>query len=63
MLLLSQIFLLHTAGPCWYLIKVKLQDKIRLYDGDKRTEYENGVLELTSHRLIWRRVDTSYLSS
>lgn len=31
------------------------QDKIRLYDGDKRTEYENGVLEVTSHRLIWRR--------
>ena len=29
---------------------------MRLYDGDRRTEFENGVLEVTSHRLIWRRV-------
>lgn len=26
---------------------------IRLYDGDSRTDYDDGVLLLTSHRLVW----------
>lgn len=26
---------------------------VRLYDGDQRTEYDDGALTLTSHRLLW----------
>jgi len=28
-------------------------DKIKLYDGEKRTDYDDGTLEVTSHRLLW----------
>ncbi len=26
---------------------------VRLYSGDDRTEFEDGTLTLTSHRLVW----------
>ncbi|XP_076068812.1 vacuolar protein sorting 36 [Oratosquilla oratoria] len=29
-------------------------DGIRLYDGDKKTGYEDGFLTLTNHRLLWK---------
>lgn len=29
------------------------QDGIRLYDGDNKTEFSDGEVDLTSHRLIW----------
>ncbi|KAG0723414.1 Vacuolar protein-sorting-associated protein 36 [Chionoecetes opilio] len=32
---------------------------IRLYDGDKRTGYEDGHLTLTNHRLLWRHESQS----
>ncbi|VDP87139.1 unnamed protein product [Echinostoma caproni] len=33
------------------------QSGIRLYDGPNRTSFENGVIKLTTHRLIWTRSD------
>ncbi|XP_050691093.1 vacuolar protein-sorting-associated protein 36-like [Eriocheir sinensis] len=32
---------------------------IRLYDGDKKTGYEDGHLTLTNHRLLWRHESQS----
>lgn len=32
---------------------------IRLYDGDKRTGYDDGHLTLTNHRLLWRHESQS----
>lgn len=34
-------------------IQYGIQGGIRLYDGDNKTEFEGGVLTLTSHRLIY----------
>jgi len=37
--------------------KINQIDKIKLYDGDGKTIHEDGIIELTSHRLIWSKGD------
>ena len=31
--------------------------QVRLYDGDDQTEFDNGILYLTTHRLVWVEAD------
>jgi len=37
--------------------KINQIDKIKLYDGDGKTIHEDGIIELTTHRLIWSKGD------
>jgi len=36
---------------------VHQQSGIRIYDGDKKTTFENGTLKLTTHRIVWDDLD------
>lgn len=36
---------------------VHQQSGIRIYDGDKKTTFENGSLKLTTHRIVWDDLD------
>lgn len=36
---------------------VHQQSGIRIYDGDKKTTFENGSLKLTTHRIVWDDID------
>ncbi|KAK2563161.1 Vacuolar protein-sorting-associated protein 36 [Acropora cervicornis] len=33
------------------------QSGVRIYDGDKKTTFDNGDLKLTTHRLVWNDLD------
>lgn len=33
------------------------QSGVRIYDGDKKTTFENGNLKLTTHRIVWDDLD------
>jgi len=39
--------------------KVHQATNIRLYDGDDKTSYQNGVVTLTTHRLAWHDISNS----
>ncbi|XP_068720318.1 vacuolar protein-sorting-associated protein 36-like isoform X2 [Montipora capricornis] len=36
---------------------VHQQSGVRIYDGDKKTTFENGNLKLTTHRIVWDDLD------
>eukprot|EP00729_Bicosta_minor_P019992 gene19992-20934_t len=35
------------------------ENTVRLYDGDEKTEFDNGIVYLTTHQIIWVEADPS----
>ncbi|KXJ05821.1 Vacuolar protein-sorting-associated protein 36, partial [Exaiptasia diaphana] len=36
---------------------VHQQEGVRIYDGENKTTFENGLLKLTTHRILWDDVN------